>query len=203
MRLQIFFSKTLPLCKFLQTISDNNEIQIWGFFFLASGGGPKGGKKKAQPHLPWIFQNGSLSPSSLILSPLSLWLQHILKLCNRIINHHVRSIFFPCITKSQNQLDHLVAFDQSAAALSLFLSLSLIFSLIVVVDSRRRCLLPQFDHNCLFPSNSQLRRRRISCAHPTGNRRLQPPPSPGKHQPPARGINPAPAFLPRDPSLTR
>jgi len=76
MRLQIFFSKTLSLCKFLQTISDTNEIQIWGFFFLASGGGPKG--KKGQPHLlPWIFQNGSLSSSSSAsLTPLSLAAAH-------------------------------------------------------------------------------------------------------------------------------
>jgi hypothetical protein len=56
MRLQIFFSKTLPLCKFLQTISDNNEIQIWGFFFLASGGGPKGGKKKPNPIFHGFFK---------------------------------------------------------------------------------------------------------------------------------------------------
>jgi hypothetical protein len=76
MRLQIFFSKTLSLCKFLQTISDNNEIQIWGFFLWVLEEDQKE-KKKGQPHLPWIFQNGSLSPSpSASLTPLSLAAAH-------------------------------------------------------------------------------------------------------------------------------
>jgi len=84
-------------------------------------------EKKANPiFFHGFFKMGLYLPPLLLLSPLSLWLQHILKLCNRIINHHVRSFFFPMhnkIAKSQNQLDHLVAFDQSAAALSLFFCL--------------------------------------------------------------------------------
>jgi hypothetical protein len=76
MRLQIFFSKTLPLCKFLQTISDNNEIQIWGFFFLASGGGPKGGKKKRPTSCMDFSKWISISLLSDSLTPLSLAAAH-------------------------------------------------------------------------------------------------------------------------------
>jgi hypothetical protein len=106
----------------------------YGVFFLASGGGPKG-KKKGQPHLPWIFQNGSLSPSSSAsLTPLSVAAAH-----PKIMQYHHQ---FPCITKSQNRKINWIILLLSINLLLRCLC-SLVFSLIiVVVDSRRRCLLP-------------------------------------------------------------